>query len=232
MPILYLLIVFFLSGCGSQDGDDTPFIKEPESSPSTQIDPNKKTELSTTVCKYDATQKTWVSIEPMIIDKHATEERYFAKGGGCVYRPMTETWAVSHSALGVKWRDANMDGLSKVQDPSTPFFFEANYSAGPSMFKQRWVIAFMHLFEGKSFETKKVEIQYQKIKGTKHIGYWKGKILLESLSESVTSVLIENEIEGTQIGMEKAEGGIADLLTNFREQNPEWIYLKSERETR
>lgn len=232
MPILYFLILLFLNACGSQDGADTPFIKEPDAftSPeaSTSQDPGApKKEESTAVCKYDENSKNWVSVEPSIIDKHATEERYFAKGGGCVTRPLYDIWAVSHNKLGVKWRDANSDGYRKVEDPKSPYYFEADYSAGPAMFKQKWVIAFLQLFQGSPKESKMLEIQYQKIKGTKHIIYWKGKVLLQSLSDNVTSVLIENEIEGTQIGMEKAEGGIADLLDNFRTQNPDWTYLKS-----
>lgn len=208
-----------MGACG-WEGPPTPF----------EGDPSKSEVIQTSApegpyCKPDAAGK-YAGPKTLIEKTGRRGNNYFAVGGGCLYRPLRELWAVTHGVRFAKWKDADLNSYEAAQDPRVNFFFRSKNEAGPFFARQSWLIEwYQTVTQGTVEAPEYLVIRYAKVSGTGHIGHWSGAIELKALTDQVTSVVFDNEIRGTQVDETKAAGGVSDLFNNLRTLKPDWRFL-------
>ncbi len=233
---VFIGTLLLLAGCGSE-GPPTPFQGDPTRPTfegKVEIGGQEPETAAPTIvanpegpyCKKDASGN-YVSAANLVASKGVDAQKTsFAVGGGCLFRPIREAWAVLHSSAGVKWKDADLTGFSRKADPRVDFLFLSVNEAGPFFARQEWTIEwYQKVTQGTLAVPEYLVVQYSKVKGTSHIAHWKGILELKKLAEAVTSVAIRNEVRGTRIDPTSAAGGLTDLFTNLSQLGPDWTYL-------
>lgn len=202
--VILTLAVILLAGCGRSI--HTPFQGDPRKSPLGQ----------TCYCNSDGSASTDGGPVTIPIKGHIGEHDV-AEGGGCVLRPLAETWSVTRTAAAVTWAKSSVTRFDQVSSPHVDFLFRAGYEAGPRIFRQKWEMEWYHtVLEGTASAPKRVVINYKKVNGTGYISYWQGSIELKEMRPHVTSVLMRNEVSAAQTGPDDVAQGIRDMVAHLR----------------
>ncbi|MGZ3706818.1 MAG: hypothetical protein ACXVA8_12380, partial [Bdellovibrionota bacterium] len=69
-------------------------------------------------------------------------------------------------------------------------------------------------------DPQKILINYKKVKGTSHISYWEGSIILDRVNDHVTSFAMLNQIEADQNTAKDAEDAVKDVYRKLHDGNP------------
>ncbi|MCB0403573.1 MAG: hypothetical protein KDD51_02235 [Bdellovibrionales bacterium] len=180
-------------------------------------------------CK-PAGEGEYASLEGVVDSKGFDGSHYYAEGGGCIERPLLDTWAVTHNGDALKWSEASIKSpMVRTPTEEVLFLFTTHYEAG-SLIKPNWKINWYHTIANGTFEApERILIVYKKEWGTSFISHWEGNITLERLDENVTAFSMYNSISGTRIDEKNAVGGVHDLLDNFRRHKPNWEYLQEQK---
>src|SRR6185312_12320673 len=146
---------------------------------------------STPFCSPDATAKypgdNQVGTTGLNADGSA-----WAKGGGCVLRPIREVWAALNNELGMKIgaSDSYVMDHPNIQLSSTiTNFYQVTYSKNaPIIGSINWTLRWFHgVVDGTFEQPQVVEIIYKRFSGTPFMPVWDGKIILAWLNNSTTA---------------------------------------------
>jgi hypothetical protein len=212
------LFSMFLMSCGKDI--QTPFDRDKLKGPTANGPAATISDVS--YCQADS-HGNYAEAAVTIADNGTNSDGHaFAQGGGCVLRSITDVWAASRSSEAFHWNRSNVDSVTLKTDPDAVYFYEADYSAGPVFFTQHWVMGWYHtLQEGTTAAPQKILIQYQKTSGTSHIAFWQGAVTLESVTATVTSVAMRDEVQADQTGPTESAGSVTDLVGKLRTLAPQ-----------
>jgi hypothetical protein len=202
---LYLFVLASLLSISCGDGPEKPLIFKPPTN-----------QLESRYCEIKEGKYLGPSVfnhREVIFQKGERNGNYFAIGGGCIQAPLSEVWARTLTQDGISWRDAHSEGIHELTLPSFTKTIQSHYAAKKFI---KWTMQWGHVVTlGTPSDPVHIQIQYQKVKGTKYIEHWVGTIDLEALSDSITSVVISSEISGRSIGVDNAAGAVGDLFENL-----------------
>jgi hypothetical protein len=116
-------------------------------------------------------------------------------------------------------------------DPSITHLYEITYYKQTILGPINWTIDWYHGFDKGTFEApQRVNINYQRVRGTSNIPIWHGGIVLSRVSNSVTSIAIRNEFKARQSSSaneNSARNALSEMIQNARNGAPDWNRLNS-----
>jgi hypothetical protein len=151
----------------------------------------------------------------------------FGLGGGCMHRPIREVWAAALNQQLMQWVDVDDSrSLSYTPPAGVAFFFSVNYAVH-RFITVDWDMDWYHTVKaGTKAEPVKLLINYKKVRGTSHISYWEGTIILDRVNDHVTSFAMLNQINADQTSPQDAADAVKDVYGKLRNGAPDWSRLK------
>ncbi len=227
--ILFLVCVL-LCGCAIRKDLETPY-----SNPSNQPDiDDGQGKNGTKFCSPDTNGK--FDPDAIVITSGLNADKSgWAEGGGCVMRPIRDTWAVFHNIEAMKWDAADSETFARTVNPKAGFthLYEVTYSKSTIIGPIDWTIDWYHSFDkdkGTFAAPGRVIINYQRVRGTSNIPVWRGGIVLTKVDKNVTSIAIRNEFKARQ-STTKNEGsardGLKEMIDKARTVEPNFDRLDS-----
>lgn len=211
---LFLISILF-SNCG-------PILKPEElETPYSRLPNESLIPLSTIYCEISPNGQYE---EKLTVEQSESDDMYWASGGGCILRPIRETWALTHNLNLMQWEkthEFSATKLSPAQDLT--HHYEIKYIVHDTLTVD-WTMVWFHSLTGWGGmeDPGQVSINYQKTKGTSHIRRWEGSILLEAVEDGVTGFSIRNGIKGSSvsgIGAERAKTAVEDVYDKLKKAN-------------
>lgn len=218
-----------LVSCGSSDGPSNPFHRSAEPlqySPGTNFClPDGKGGFKNSPELYArfADGKDWKSDDKKY---EADGTIYSAVGGGCIARPITTVWAVTHNEASLEWHRAEKWGMDRIPTADEPFVFKTRYQAGPFFHRVWWDMEWHHLVKtGTLQEPKVVQIDFAETDGSKDLRRFEGAIILEAISPEVTGYMMSVGILGRTVGESNPKRAISDVYEHLSKMEPNWNFL-------
>ena len=149
---------------------------------------------------------------------------YWAEGGGCIFRPIREVWAVSHNQPLMVWKGVDESELTVREDRprNVTHFYEILYKVH-HIFTVKWTMHWLHsVAEGTFNKPKKVIVNFQKISGTGFIPYWKGGYVFREVKPGITEFAMSFNIDAKRQTRAKTETSIREGYDLFRTGKPNW----------
>lgn len=213
--VCFVLCLTLLAACG--DGAPTPFALDPAAplEAEDRVEPVSSLPEGPYCKPVNGTYTQGLKIASQ--GRRSPQGNFFAEGGGCIQRPISEIWEVLRTAPGVKWKEARVTQFKPLPAMApVAWAFEARYANG---WIARWIMEWRHTpVAGTADDPEYVVVKYQRVSGIVHIEAWEGAIDLKRLDDDWTSVAQLNEIRGSGmsgIDVTKAVGGLTDLYNNM-----------------
>lgn len=194
---------------------DTPFVG----------DPREKVVDNPEITEFCAPDSNGEFSEDTIFDRGAVEEYGWGEIGGCVLRPIEEAWGVLHNLELIRWEEAERFTFEKEFRPSDGI--EYKYSIRYELrriIRIRWTMDWYHVIDrGSSERPDRIFINYQKVAGASQFKHWLGGVVLQRVTDNVTSVAIRNELRTVQsINKDEADAFDAteELFKKIRHGEP------------
>lgn len=148
-------------------------------------------------------------------------------GGGCIRRPILEVWATSLNQALMQWVDVDDSRALEYAPPAgVAFFFSVNYAVH-KFITVDWDMDWFHTVKaGTKQAPEKILINYQKVRGTSHIQFWRGTILLTRVNDHVTSFTMGNQISADQTSAQDAADAVKDVYGKLQTGAPDWSHLQ------
>jgi hypothetical protein len=229
---IWLLIASLLSlplGCAIRKDLETPF-NNPSNKPVVEV-PDDATH-GTPFCSPNANGKFDAQTIQMKSGMGAGGVAW-ADGGGCVMRPIREVWAALQNLEAMKWDDADSLNFERVDHPNGDFthLYSITYYKSTIIGNIEWMIEWFHGFDQGTFDAPlRVNISYQRVKGTSNIPVWQGGITLSRVKNGVTSIGIHNEFkarQGNSENVQSAQDAVAEVTRKARAVAPDWARLNT-----
>jgi len=183
-------------------------------------------------------QGSFESVRDVIREKGTEDRIHYAMGGGCIYRPIRETWAATQTIEAMDWISSDLKTFKRIPTNQVDYLFEGNYEEGKGsrtgikklfgkfVGKQKWVMQWTHyVHEGNIEDPEIILIYYKKIKGTKFINHWEGAIILIKVAPQVTLFFMQNKVRATTTNPKLAAASITEMLEKLPQITPNWDYL-------
>ncbi len=160
----------------------------------------------------------------------------WARGGGCVNRPIREVWAAfnNDTTLDIEAADSYSVDHPKIQlSPTITNFYQLTYyKNAPIVGTISWTLQWFQGVPVGTFEQPQVvEIIYQRSRGTIFMPVWDGKIFLAWLNDSTTAFYMYNHFRS--VGQTKsdiikdAESFGLEMIDKARRIPPNWVNLNT-----
>jgi hypothetical protein len=138
---------------------------------------------------------------------------YWAEGGGCVLKPIDQAWKLSQDQDRTAWADVDGHVIVDFKVIDNEKIWTTNYWVNSIIGKVEWNIDWHHsIMAGTEADPQTVLINYKKVWGTIHIQYWEGSIVLERVTDNVTSFTMRNQIRADRTHQAEAEGAVRDFF--------------------
>lgn len=229
---IWLLIATLLSipmGCAIRKDMETPFIN-PTNKPTVQV-PDDATN-GTPFCSPNADGKFDAQTIQMKAGMGAGGVAW-ADGGGCVLRPIREVWAALQNLEAMRWDDTDSMTFERVDHPNADFthLYSITYYKSTIIGNIDWMIQWFHGFDQGTFDAPlRVNVSYQRVKGTSNIPVWQGGITLSRVKNGVTSIGIHNEFkarQGNSENVQSAQDSVVEITRKARTVAPDWTRLNT-----
>lgn len=229
---IWLLIAALLSmpsGCAIRKDLETPFTN-PTNKPAVEV-PDDATN-GTAFCSPGADGKFDAQTIQMKSGMGA-DGIAWADGGGCVLRPIREVWAVLQNLEAMRWDDTDSANFERTDHPNPDFthLYSVTYYKSTIIGNIEWTIQWFHGFDQGTFDAPtRVNITYQRVRGTSNIPVWQGGITLSRVKNGVTSIGIHNEFKARQSNSENvqsAQDSITEITRKARTVAPDWTRLNT-----
>ena len=153
--------------------------------------------------------------------------------GGCVERPIRETWAVTlnHSLLKPDSVDATVVSEKPgLEDSQVGIYFVFDIKSVVhvlgGLMNPEWTTRWSHVIRrGNWAAPEEIVIPFEKINGTSHIALIKGTITLEQVTDRVTSFIVSEEVQADRYHLENLDEDSRRLLSKLRNGSPNWKAL-------
>jgi len=161
----------------------------------------------------------------------ATDGSAWAEGGGCILRPIRDVWATLNNLEAMKFKAADSFTAVRTVHPKPEFthLYEITYAKSTIIGPINWTIDWYHGFDKGTFEApERVNVNYQRIRGTSNIPIWYGGIVLSKINSAVTSIGIRNNFKARQSSAANeasAKSALSEMVTNARTGAPDWNRL-------
>ena len=241
-----LISGIFLMGCGPSEvfyasDDDGMMSLDIEEIRESQVrSPSGEFLLETDHCSPDSSGKysddTQMTVsEPMVVamkssrGKSSSKTVYFAKGGGCVLRPLRELWAVALHWDDMQWKDsgsATVEGITPLRKGAVQSF-RVNYHQVPIPFVNvDWALDWnFYLPWGTPQNPESLMIHFFKSSGTDYITYWEGRIQLHALSSNVTSFTLDASLLAYTKDQKAVDDEVYEYHQKLKSVSPNWSAL-------
>lgn len=159
---------------------------------------------------------------------HGSRDGYdWGSGGGCIHRPIREVLAVSLNRPLMVWNEVDDSTFLQYSPPDhVNYFFSVTYNVH-RIITVSWNMDWYYTIKaGDLANPQKILINYKKTKGTSHISYWEGSIVLDHVNDSVTSLTMLNQINADQTSAQDAEDAVKDVYGKLRTGAPDWSMVK------
>ncbi len=219
---ILLACVLGAGGC-IQDDVSTPFEGDPTKPLTDPGAEGSDGQVGSSNC-YRDTKTNKVHDEGYSDSGEASSYNY-AESAGCIKRPIRETWAALNNQSNMVWDEVDEWSAKSVTPPDgVAISYDVHYfhDAG---FDVNWDMEWHHSFKGTPENPEKVIINYQKVYGTDFIRYWKGSIVLEFVSDDVTSFFVRDEMDATSQDVDKNELSVGGIEDTAQHGSPDWSAL-------
>lgn len=164
------------------------------------------------------------SIE-IVHEERETISTHFAVGSDCIDRPLKDVWASLHNAATVEWDDSTIESFEKQEPgPGDTFSFKAFQKANPWPHPS-WYIDWVHRLKGGTMDVpERVQIIFQKTKGTRFIQHWAGQIILAQ-KDGCTAAYMAIELKGSRISVTNCKGAITSQFDRLKKSVPDFTHF-------
>jgi len=151
--------------------------------------------------------------------------------GGCVHRSIREAWASLHNLNVQVWKAADRFEFTRNINPEegVTHLYTITYFKGTPIGTIDWTMEWFHGVSDGTFEQpNKVFINYSRRSGTSNIPIWNGSLVLTRVSDTITSIAIENTFKARQSNNENrqsAKNALAEMIKDTRNGEPDWKNL-------
>jgi len=160
-------------------------------------------------------------------------ERIRVEGGGCINRPIREVWGAVLNHGSMKPDDVNDYSASyrpDLVDASQSVVFAFNIAntvhALGGLVNPSWTVIWYHSVKlGTYAKPKQIVINYEKVDGTNHIKYQKGGWVLERVSPTVTSFVIDQSVSADRYDVKKGNSDFNSIINKLRTVTPSYDLL-------
>ena len=128
----------------------------------------------------------------------------------------------------MQWVDVDDSDAHEQPDlpAGTALYYRVHYHVHKFIFNVDWWMAFFHTLKRGTIQyPEKVLINYQKTDGTSHIQYWVGTIVLEKVTDEITSYAIHTNVNADQRGPEDQGRTVSQVHAKLKTGDPEWDSL-------
>lgn len=227
--MMIALLVSLTSACAIRANLDTPFTN-PENKPGVDVpgDASKGTKY----CMPDADDN--FDGQTTVVDGGLGDQGIaWADGGGCVLRPIREVWAALQNIDAMKWVGADRESFTRVDHPKANFthLYTITSFKGTAIGPIEWTIEWFHGFDIGTFDLpSRVNVKFQKVKGTSNIPIWEGAITLSKVRSGVTSLGFHTNFrarQGNSENVQSAKDTISEIIKKARTAAPDWVMLNT-----
>jgi len=155
----------------------------------------------------------------------------WAEGGGCVLQPIRQVWAVLNNVDGLKWAAADKITYTRTVNPKPGFthLYEIVYYKSTLIGEINWTIDWYHAVSAGTYKSPtQVSINYQRTAGTSMIPVWQGGIVLNKITDKVTSIAVRNQFRARQSSSDNeasARSALSEIVDDSRKLTPDWDKL-------
>jgi hypothetical protein len=240
LAALSVIALTLASSCGKKNKGDTPYTTDPtvplvdlDTSPTTPPPhtdpghpghPTTPPDTPTRYCNKGVNDKEYP--EGVHTSSGSQNGYDFGVGGGCLRLPIREVWAKLLNQKLMVWVDVDESTYLQYSPPEhVSFFFTVNYVVH-QIITVDWDMDWYHTVKAGSKDAPvKILVNYKKVKGTSHISYWEGSIILDRVNDHVTSFAMKNQITADQTNAKDAEDAIKDVYGKMQTGAPDWDKL-------
>jgi len=160
------------------------------------------------------------------------QDHSFGKGGGCIFRPIKEVWAVAHNYQLMKWDGADEEVTVSHEPLNNETYLLETFYLVRNVVNMTWTMVWTHgLLAGTKENPENILIKYERtaskiILGKDHIPYWQGQFQLIKLSDNVTGFVGYNKVLATRTDDKDSGSTIADIIEKLKKGSPNWDALK------
>ncbi len=150
-------------------------------------------------------------------DAGVNKGRHVAEGGGCILANINEVWKATRQPEPFKWyRTSRAVPVLRDDDIAGIEYFYEVFMENRDFVRVRWTLYWLHSVQrGSLEEPSEILINYEKVAGTRFIKHWKGSIILEKLTENVTSLRIVHNIDAMRTSYEDAVKGVTKYYNDL-----------------
>jgi hypothetical protein len=230
--IALICILTFNFSCAIRKDLETPSAPPPDK-PGVDDGSGSDPTQGTKFCKPDSNGKFDGITMLMQSGQTAADGSAWAEGGGCVLKPIREVWATINNLEVMKFQAADSFTYQRTLHPTpdTTHLYEITYNKSTAIGPIDWTIDWFHGFDKGTFDApQRVNINYQRVRGTSNIPVWHGGIVLSKVNKSVTSIAIRNDFKARQSSSANeasARAALSEIITHSRDGSPDWGRLNT-----
>jgi hypothetical protein len=160
--------------------------------------------------------------------KQGSRDGYdWGSGGGCLHRSIREALAVSLNRPLMVWNEVDDSTFLQYAPPDhVNYFFSVMYNVHKIITVSWNMDWYYSIKEGDLTNPQKILINYKKTKGTSHIAYWEGSIILDRVNDAISSMTMLNQITADQNNAQDAEDAVKDVYGKLQTGAPDWSMVK------
>ncbi len=165
--------------------------------------------------------------------QNSSDGSAWAEGGGCVLKPIREVWATLNNLEVMRFQAADSFTYQRTinPEPNLTHLYVVTYYKDTAVGPIDWTIDWFHGFDKGTFEApQRVNINYQRVRGTSNIPIWHGGIVLSKVNKAVTSIAIRNDFKARQSSAANegsARSALVEMITHSRSGTPDWSRLNT-----
>ncbi len=216
---LFGLFTVVLSACG--DGPENAGVVRLGASPQTVE------RLAKEECRQAEDFQTRIldngSRPTKVVHDGATKEliTFFATGKACLQRPIRDVWGVLATPLGLQWDESTIRGFEKLDPFELDQLRIRSFQDVDKPFHPSWQIEWNHrVTKGSGQRPETIEVNFQKISGTRFIVHWSGVIFMQAVTEGITALHMELELKGSRISETNCTGGVETQIRRLADLPP------------
>lgn len=147
-------------------------------------------------------------------------------GGGCIARSITDTWGTFFNDPLMKPDDVDTYTSTPRPDLADPtqriaFAFDLFNQKNVPLINPDWTVRWYHAIPYGDFATpNEIAINFEKVSGTGYIQELKGGYVLDRVTDSVTSFVMDQYVNATQYGTDEANHDVVRAFQRVRTGTP------------
>jgi hypothetical protein len=154
-------------------------------------------------------------------------------GGFCISRPIREVWAMVLNYSIVKSVEIDKFIETALPDQLDPtkgllFAYDINNTVHKmgGMVTIQWVARWFHTLTSGTYQSpNQVAINFQKVDGSNYISVDREGYVLDRVTPTVTSFVIQQTIKSAQVDAARVKMNIAEVIDKLRSATVDWSYL-------